>query len=356
MSARPSGSPGPGERVTLAQIARTAGVSVPTVSLVLNRRDNTVRVSQQTRSRVLQVADQLGYRPHGAARALATGRSHTILVACFDQWDENLVERLRAVQSCLMPRGYSTRVCTVGPAGGLEAFTSIVGSRQADGVLLTGLATPQALDVLWAMRTETQRAGVPMVALADAFPAGAVDAVAHIDDYRGGYLATRHLLEHGHRRVAFIGVQGQNWSGKRETAYHDALTEAGADADPELVRHCGTHISEVRQVVDSLVDHTVFTALFASSDHIALAAMAALRAHGRSIPDDCAVVAFNDGEAAANFCEPPLTTIRNPFDASGATACDILLELIDGLTVTHAPLPVKLIVRGSCGCHKASPG
>ncbi len=343
-------SPQSTTRVTLAQIARDAGVSVPTVSLVLNQRDQAVRVSPQTRARVLQVAERMGYRPHGAARALATGRSHTILVACFDQWDENLTERLRAVQDCLMPRGYSTRVCTVGPSGGLEAFTAIVGSRQADGVLLTGLATPPALNVLWAMRAETQKAGVPMVALADAFPEGAVDAVAHIDDYDGGCQAVRHLLEHGHRRVAFIGVHGQSWSDRREAAYRDTLAAAGAVLDSQLVQHCGTHISEVRHVVDSLVHQTVFTALFAASDHIALAAIAALRAHGRQIPHDCAVVGFNDGDAAACFCEPPLTTIHNPFQASGETACRILLERIGGCAKEHTPLPVRLVVRGSCGC------
>ncbi len=337
--------------VTLSEIARVAQVSKSTVSLVLNGRQNDIRISETTTNRVLDAAKRLGYRPNAAAKALATGRSDTILMVSFDLWDENLVERLRGAEAYFVPRGYSIRMCTVDATGGLSSYSDTLRTGQADGVLLTGVATRDAYPILQDLRSKADAAGVPVVAVADAFPRDLVQNVAHIDDESGSKDAVSHLIEHGHKRILFLGVDGQYWSERRQNGYTAALVAAGITIDPALIVLGDRSQTWAYEATLKLVESIDFTAMFVVTDNMALAAMSALTESGKKIPDDCAIIGFDNNEKMARFTCPPLTTVNNPFYDAGKAAAEMLVDLIDKRPVRPVLLPVSLVKRRSCGCN-----
>lgn len=338
------------KKVTLAEIANAAGVSKATVSLVLNDRPGGVPISEETRRRVLAAAALLHYKPNAAARALATGRSCTVLMVAFDLWDENLTERLRGAESRLVPAGYSTRICTVDAQHGAASCEQILNTGQADGMLLTGLATPETYPLLHELKRVAESVHVPVVALADAFPHETVDAVAHIDDFSGAYQAITHLIEHGHKRIALLGVANQRWAQNREHGYRQAIQDAGIPVDPGLILLGDRSQRWAYEAANELAKSTDFTAMFAMTDNMAIAAMSALKSTGRQAPDDYAIIGFDDNEKIARYTDPPLTTVDNPFYDAGVTAATMLVALIEGNSFDSQPLPTRLVIRRSCGC------
>ncbi|MCE5197412.1 MAG: LacI family DNA-binding transcriptional regulator [Armatimonadota bacterium] len=346
-----SGNPQkPKRHVTLLQIADVAQVSKATVSMVLNDRPNPFPISEATRKRVMEAAQKLGYRPNAAAKALATGRSLTILMVAFDLWDENLIARLRGVEAHLVPKGYSIRVCTVDAEHGVSFCAELIRSGQADGILLTGLASPQTLPILKTVRDEATTMGLPVVGLANAFPSEYVEATADIDDTRGSQEAVDHLIQHGRRKIALLGVADQPWAHNREQGYRNALAEAGIPVDPELIILGDRSQTWAYDVTLELTRSHEFDAIFAVTDNMAIAAMAALKAAGKRVPEDCAIIGFDNNAHIARFTDPPLTTIENPFYDAGKMAAGMLLNLIDNKPLGAELLPVSLVVRQSCGC------
>ncbi len=337
-------------KVTLAQIADAANVSKATVSLILNGNPAPGRISEPTRAKVMQAAKKMGYSPNAAAKALSTGRSNTILMVVFDLWDENLTERIRGVEAHLVPAGYTTRMCTVDARGGLSAYANILSTGQADGVLLAGVAMPDSYPTLANLSKEARLAGVPIVSLTNTFPAEYAGTVTYIDDESGGYQAVSHLIEHGHRRIAILGVAGHPWAELREMGYLDALKEAGIEPDPKLIIRGGVDQIEAYKSTIELATTTDFTAMFAVTDNLAFAALAAIKKTGRRVPEDCALVGFDNNTKFTRFTDPPLTTIDNPFYNTGMAAAKLLIGLITNQPIEPVLLPVKLVSRRSCGC------
>lgn len=338
------------KKATLSVIARAAQVSKSTVSLILNDSPNLIRISNATRQRVLDVAKELGYVPNAAAKALATGKSNTILMVAFDLWDENLVERLRGAEAHLVPTGYSTRMCTVDATGDLSSYREILRTGQADGVLLTGLASPDTYPILRDLRSEAEAVGVPVVAMADAFPRELVEVVADINDESGAYDAVTHLIGHGHKRILHLGVANQPWAERREEGYISALKTAGIPIDSSLVLRGDRSQTWAYDATMEATKKLDFTAMFAITDNMAVAAMSALTAAGKKIPEDCAVVGFDNNEKMARFTMPPLTTVDNPFYDAGKSAAEMLIDMIEKRPIKPVLLPVSLVVRRSCGC------
>ena len=338
------------KKVTLSDIASAAHVSTATVSLVMNNRPGGVPISEETRRRVLAAAATLHYKPNAAARALATGRSHTILMVAFDLWDENLIERLRAAESYLVPTGYSTRVCTVQDRQGVDACEQILATGQADGVMLTGLATPETYPFLHDIRRVAISVQTPIVALADAFPPETTDRVAHIDDTSGAAAAVSHLASHGHRRIALLGVADQRWARNRRLRYRQALSSAGIPVDEGLISLGTLDQAWAYDAAFGLAVSADFSGIFVMTDGLALAVLSGLKAAGRRVPEDCAVVGFDNNERIARYTDPPLTTVDNPFYDTGVAAAHMLVALIERETPESESLPVRLVIRRSCGC------
>ncbi|MBI2841904.1 MAG: LacI family DNA-binding transcriptional regulator [Armatimonadetes bacterium] len=342
-------------KVTMLEIATAAGVSKTTVSFVLNNSPNIIAISESTRRRVLEAAKDLGYSPNAAARSLSTGRSDAILVVVFDSrsWDQSLVGRLRGVEAHLVSQGYSTHMCTVDGEGGTSTFFEILRSGRADGVLLTGSATQDTYPVLHAICGQAEDLGIPIAALADAWLGTPVRVAADIDDESGGEQATSHLIEHGHSRIALLGVAGQGWAESRKRGYEAAHEKAGIPVDPHLFVQLDDHNQTwAYEATLKLARSVDFSAMFIVSDALAVAALSALKAAGRRMPEDCAIVGFDNNETWSKFTDPPLTTVHNPFYESGFAAAETLVHMIRREPIKPVLLPVSLVFRESCGCQR----
>ncbi len=326
-----------GQRVTISDVARTAGVSVATVSKVLNGRYG---VAQSTSTRVLEVINDLGYESSLVARSLRSHRTHVIgiLVAEFEPFS---AEILKGAAAAVSDAGYELLAYTGGSQSGGTGWERRYLSRLS-GTLIDGavLVTPTVVDA---------DAGVPVVAVdPHTGPTGlpTVDS----DNLAGAVLATRYLLDLGHRRIGFVAGRPDLESSRlREDGYRPALAQAGVPVDEDLIRVGDYRKESARGPVSELLalpDRP--TAVFAANDLTAIAAIEVAQRAGLRVPDDLSVIGFDDvPEAAA--ATPPLTTVRQPIQDMGAAAVTMLVALLDGQAPesTHVRLPTSLVRRGS---------
>jgi DNA-binding LacI/PurR family transcriptional regulator len=314
--------------VTIADVAAHAGVGAGTVSRVLN---DSPRVSERTRRRVLDAIELLDYRPNPLARGLSRGRCQTLGVVVPFFTHASAVERLRGVAAALDGHRYDLVLFNVeSPIHRDEHFANLTRRDRADGLLIMSLPPPPG-----SLRRLAE-AGVPVVLLdtrGDGVPAVVTD------DVDGGRLATEHLLDLGHERIAFIGDDPANPLGFtagrcREEGYHRTLAEAGVTTPPGFVLH-GPHVRSVaRRLAEELLARSDRpTAIFASSDTQALGVLEAARAVGLDVPGDVSVVGFDDVEVSGYA---GLTTVRQPLFESGWLGARVLL---DALEDGHLPEP-----------------
>ena len=323
-----------------------------TVSRVIN---GSAAVSEATRRRVLDVVAELGYEPNATARALSTGRTRSIGVVAPFFTRSSVIERLRGVAPMLAGAGYQLILFDVeSPAQRNSTFRSVIG--RVDGLLAISIA-PTGADL-----RRLERAGVPLVLVDQAH-----DRLPSIlvDDVEGGRMATAHLLELGHRRVAFAGdtvdgVHGASASSRRCVGDQRALGDARVPVRPELVK-LRPHGREAAAIARDLLDlaHPP-TAVFAASDLQALAMIEAFEALGARVPQDLSVVGFDDVELSRYA---GLTTVAQPLAASGIRGAELLLAALDGTEVPEPcqHLPLELVVRGTTappseGAQQPEPG
>ena len=323
---------------TIARVAEKAGVGVATVSRVIN---GSSAVSEATRRRVLDVVAELGYEPNATARALSTGRTRTVGVIAPFFTRPSVIERLRGVAPVLAAAGYQLILFDVEtPEQRNAAFRSPIG--RVDGLLSFSLA-PSRADL-----ARLRAAEVPVVLVDHAHER--LPSVV-VDDVEGGRLATAHLVELGHQRIAFAGdtvdeVHGASASTRRCVGYQRALVDAGIAPSPELVK-LRPHGQDAPVVVDDLLGlDDPPTAIFAASDQQALAVIDRLRARGARVPEDVSVVGFDDVELARYA---GLTTVAQPLEISGTRGAELLLSALDGAQAPEPSqhLPLKLVVRGT---------
>jgi LacI family transcriptional regulator len=330
--------------VTISDVAAYAGVGVSTVSRVLN---DSPKVSESTRARVLAAIDVLEYRPNPLAQGLSRGRCQTVGVVVPFFTHASAVERLRGVVTALSGSRYDLVLFNVeSPIHRDEHFSALTRRDRADGLLLLSLP-PRPSDL-----TRLEDAGVPVV-LVDA--RGTDVSMVITDDVEGGRLATRHLLALGHERIAFIGEAPDNEFGftaspARELGYRQTLAGAGLETRHEFVRY-GPHDRTAAQRLTEqlLAQRDRPTAVFASSDVQATGVLAAARAAGLRIPDDLSVVGFDDIEISAYA---GLTTVRQPLYESGRLGAQLLLESLahNGASPpTVHELPLDLVERSTTG-------
>jgi len=313
-------------------------VGVGTVSRVIN---GSASVSEATRRRVLDVVAELGYEPNATARALSTGRTRSVGVIAPFFTRPSVIERLRGVAPMLAAAGYQLVLFDVErPEQRAGVFRSLIG--RVDGLLSISLAPPKA------DQRRLAAAGIPVVLVDQAHEA--LPTVT-VDDVEGGRMATSHLLELGHRRIAFAGdtvdgVHGASASSRRCVGYQRALGDAGVPVRPDLVR-LRPHGREAAAIAADLLELAAPpTAIFAASDLQALAMLDALAALGARVPEDVSVVGFDDVELA-RYAD--LTTVAQPLEDSGTRGAELLLAALDGESVpdTRQHLPLKLVVRGT---------
>jgi len=325
------------KRASIRDVARSAGVSISTVSRALRGYSD---VSSETRRRVQAAALELGYTPDAAGRALKSGRSDTVAVFVSGSHgpalsDTFYVEVLGGLEAQLAASDLSLLLVRAS----VKVQRVLQGGR-CDGVIALGCDLPLPL-----LQT-LHRAGTPLV-LTDApsWPGGAPNVT--VANEAGGYAATQHLLSGGRRRVAFIAEtpDDPNFSLRRR-GYLRAHEDAGQGAPAERQQAGRLGTDGGYQATRKLLRAAPFDAIFAANDTAAFGALKALAEAGRRVPDDVAVVGFDD-IALSRYSQPPLSTLRVPRRALGAEAADRLITLLAGGTAEPLELPVSLIVRES---------
>lgn len=330
-------------RTTLAAIAAEAGVSLPTVSKVLNGRPD---VAAATRERVERLLDQHQYKAGqhkaGIGRRRRCGLIDLVLAGLDSPW---AVEILHGVEEWGNEHGTGVVVSAVRHGDARPAsWTSGVASHDTDGVLLvTSRVTEVQLEQL-------RGAGIPLVVIDPVNPPPADLPSVGATNWAGGMAATEHLIDLGHRRIATIsGPPEYMCSRARTDGYRSALERAGLEYDPALVRsadfrHEGGFVRGA-ELLD-LTDRP--TAIFAGSDEQAFGVYEAARQRGLRIPQDLSVVGFDD-LPVTRWVSPPLTTVRQPLTEMGRSAAAMLGDLIDGVPLrsTRVELSTELIIRES---------
>jgi DNA-binding LacI/PurR family transcriptional regulator len=329
--------------VTISDVAAHAGVGAGTVSRVLN---GSPRVSTSTRERVLAAIEELDYHPSPLARGLSRGRCQTLGVVVPFFTHASAVERLRGVVAALDESRYDLVLFNVeSPVHRDEHFAALTRRDRADGLLVLSLP-PRPADL-----ARLTAAGVPVV-LVDVRGDGVPSVVT--DDVEGGRMATQHLVDLGHERIAFIGEDPDNplgfgSSAARQRGYSEVLAAAEL---PEMIAH-GPHDRLVAQrITAALLDgESRPTAIFASSDVQATGVLAAARSAGVRVPDELSVVGFDDIEISAYV---GLTTVRQPLFESGRLGTRLLLDALHGDGTSAADvraheLPLELVERETTG-------
>jgi LacI family transcriptional regulator len=326
---------------TIREVAESAGVSYATVSHVIN---NTRLVSQETRERVLAAMDALNYRPNALARSLRQGKTNTIGLVLPDSANPFFAEISRSIEDEAFKKGYSVFLCNTELDTERELFyVDVLSKKQVDGIIFVAAGDQtDSLDFL-------VRRNMPVVMIDRNVPNVEIDAVL-TDNQLGGYLATRHLLELGHKRIACIaGPSSITPSSERIIGYRKALEEAGLAYDEGLIIRGDYHAQSGMEITHTILKMNPRpTAIFALNDLMALGALRAAAEAGCSVPRDLAVVGYDDLELA-QFTNPPLTTISQPKKEIGAQAIQLLVDRISRKTNSPSRLVLapELIVRRS---------
>ncbi|HZQ06075.1 MAG TPA: LacI family DNA-binding transcriptional regulator [Anaerolineae bacterium] len=332
--------------VTINEIAKAAGVSVATVSRVLTNNDHPV--NEATRQRVLNLANEMGYRPNMMARSLKTDRTLTIGIIVDNIISPFTPTMIRGIQDHLKQAEYFSVVINSdwNPETETRAIHDLI-SRSIDGIIFVEsfLREPNpTLDL----------ANKPYVFVHRIFGNVHRNSVG-VDERYGAQLAMDHLIKLGHRRIGFInGPAGWHASDTRYLGYKETLAQNNIPFDPELVVEGDWEVQSGFPAVKHFLGLSARpTALFAANDFMALGAIYALQDEGLSVPGDIAVVGYDDREIAS-LSRPTITTVRMPCYEMGEASAKLLLGMIANQARSAEPVKVqgKLIVRESCGAEK----
>ena len=331
--------------MNLEQIAQLSGVSRSTVSRVINNDPN---VSVVTREKVLQVVQRVNYTPNATARGLAAGRTHVLglvipmgVAALFT--DPYFPLLIQGVSSACNAREYSVMLWLAEPEYERRQIRQIMYSGLVDGVIVSSMLLNDSLV------QALSDSDLPFM-LVGRHPTDAHASYVDADNISGAREATTHLLRQGRTRVATItGPQNMIAGADRLTGYLAALRDRGVASDPTLIAEGDFTEAGGYRAMQQLLTRRL-DAVFVASDMMAFGAMRALREAGLRVPEDVAVVGFDDLPQAAHN-DPPLTTVRQPIYRLGSTAVDSLLDLIEypDSSARRIVLPTELVVRVSCG-------
>jgi LacI family transcriptional regulator len=318
---------------TIYDVAKAAGVSIATVSHVLN---DTRFVTEETRTKVLAAIQQLNYRPNSLARAMVRQETRTIGLIVPDNTNPFFAEMARGIENHGFAAGYSVLLCNSDRSAAKElAYLEMLISKRVDGVIyMTSDTAKEHLQPLLEQH-------IPVVTFDRQYDN--TDTIL-LDNFQGGYDATQHLISLGHTRIACIsGPDSGTRSNDRVLGYQAALAGAGLPVDPDLILASDwTFQSGHRQARALLDTATPPTAIFACNDTVAIGAIAAVLECGLTIPGDLSIVGYDNITLSA-FSAPPLTTMATPILAIGQRLCQLLLDRING----QLPPPPQVFTAGS---------
>lgn len=341
------------KRATAAEVAGLAGVSRTTVSFVLN---NVVgmRISEETRQRVLDAAVKLDYHPDATARRMVTGQTKMIGFVIRQSPDQAFADHflpqvLHGMSKAVSTQGFHLLLEVIPPENHTGVYMRLINERHVDGIVLSG---PRSDDI------ELRRAyeeGANIVMLGQ-LPDEKIP-FADVNNVGGAQIATRHLLSLGHTRIGMItnAPLAYTASADRLAGYRSALEEAGLTYNESLVRLGNfTMESGAKAMYELLALKDRPSAVFVASDTVALGALQAAQLAGLKVPQDLAVCGFDD-IPLAQYVDPALTTVKLPAYGLGWAAAEMLIRMIskDKVKNPYVMLNTDLIVRNSCGARLA---
>jgi len=330
--------PRPRQSATLRMVAREAGVSASTVSRIIN---GTVNVSHGLKHAVAAAIAKFDYRPNAAARGLALGKTLTIGVVAQAIDSPFYGEGLRGIEACLRQRGYAPLFMSGNwHEEDEERCVREFVARGVDGIIVFAGRLSDA-------KLKRYAKEVSIVVTGRRLRAPGLFSL-QIDDRHGAMLAVRHLIEIGHRKIAFIaGSENHPDAVERFKGYKKTLEDAGIDFDPKLVSVGDWHEEGgLRATLELLGSKAKFTALFCVNDQTAYGACLALYRKGLSVPADVSVIGFDDLPSSA-YRLPPLTSVRQSIGELGGRSAQAILQLVAGLRPRLDAPPVELVIRES---------
>lgn len=326
--------------MTIKDIARLSGVGVSTVSRVLNDRPD---VSEESRRRVLQVIAEYNYLPNNSARSLVRTKSDAVGLVVRGVQNPFYTGIIRAIERDLDAADFTMVMRQIGSCEDeIKCGAMMEREKRLQGIIFLGGRSDYS-------PADTALLNVPFVCCSYTNTYGTLDPTKYssvsIADEQEAYRAVMDLAQKGHRRIAALSTDPRDWSiaQLRCSGYARTLHDLGLSLeDGEIIRADDFTIeSAYRAVTERLKRPADFTAIFAISDDMAIGAMRALRESGRSIPEDCSIIAI-DGLTVSEYIYPMLTTLCQPTDEMGAKSVEILMSVIHGGTHRHLILPTTL--------------
>ncbi|MBP1964392.1 LacI family DNA-binding transcriptional regulator [Paenibacillus aceris] len=331
---------------TIYDVAQAAGVSIATVSKVINA---TGRISDKTRKHVHSVMEQLKYQPSMVASALTGKSTYTIGLTLPDLANPFFAEIARSVEDRGHEHGFSVFICSTDNDPDKEVkYLSLLMQKRVDGMIsATRIQNDHFLKKLI-------QQNIPIALITGEMPTLAVDTVM-VDDYLGGFQAGNHLVELGHRQIAILVEDMDNMSNReRIRGCKQALGNAGLQVEEHLIATGGFTVETGQKAMLQLLQlEDRPSAVFACNDLLAIGAIRAAREAGMQLPNDLSVVGF-DNTILATLIDPPLTTIAQPIQEIGRRAVDLLVQEIKGEKVLkqRVVLLPELVLRNSSVSYK----
>ncbi len=336
--------------VTLSDIARELGVSKMTVSRAIN---NNALISPETRRRVLEVARRMNYQPNQHARALATNRSYLIGVVVPDLMNLYFAEVARAIESIARPAGFQLLICSTDEDDTREIGEVAVLLQRTDGLIISSVLAPTDTGAYRKMMKDGAK-----IVLVDRTMRNLNCPVVATDNVQVGRIATKHLIDLGHRRIGHLSGDASSVSTDRLEGYKRGLVDRGLRFDKSLVRSCGLLESEGYLAMRKwLATGNIPGAIFAVNDPAAIGGMKALEEAGIEIGKDVAIVGAGNIHYG-DMLRVPLTTVSWSRTEMGQEAARLLLRAMAGESLSskarNVSLPPELVVRNSCGAKPLS--
>ena len=332
--------------ITISDIARQMDVSKTTVSRILNGKSD---VAPETKERILKYIGQMGYVPSALARSLSKGHSHLVGIVVPSLTDAWTLELLRGVSEIVERSPYNIVLFALGTAETTRTFLETTLPMGLLAGLILVLPPPNLTQINSLLSSD-----FPVILIDDRGDYPGYGSIS-VTNYQGAWDATKHLLQLGHTRIGYIsGPLEARYFRDRLAGYKAALADAGVVPEKELVTICEATKAGAADVVRGWLKGIPPTAIFASIDMMAYGALETLLADGKHVPEDIALVGFDDLPASA-YLQPPLTTVKEPMVLMGQTAAQLLLEWVQSgaLTRKHVELHTELIIRASCGAKMA---
>lgn len=340
------------KRVSISELALELKVSKTLVSLVLNGKGDAYGINKETQKRVLRKAKQLNYRPNLVARGLRRGSSNVIAVVVADISNPFYSKISRSVEDFASKEGYNIIVCSTEENAAKEhgLIDMLVNEQNVAGIIIsTTQESPEQL-------MQLQKSGFPVVLIDRKAGSGRLDYVG-VDNFRGAYEATKHLLSCGYRKIGLLKISPSYLSTikERTRGYETALKENGLKPDKSLIRE--VQFSKLRtavrkEVKELLAPPNSVEAIFVLNSNLAAYALEYINEVGLRIPQDVAVLSFDDVDFF-RFSYPPLTAVAQPLEEIGKRAAELLIQRLKKTNGTNKPqsieLQPELVVRRSCG-------